>query len=101
MFAGARAVARALYSMAQLDEEAVGGAVRRFEEERTRGMARLARRLAEQDVLLPGVTAGEAADLLWVLTSFESFDLLYTGRGLSVDEVAEALVTSAERSLCR
>ena len=34
-------------------------------------------------------------------TSFESFDLLYTGRGLPVDEVAEALVTAAERSLCR
>ena len=101
MFAGARDVARALYSMAQLDEDAVGGAVRRFEEERTRGMARLARRLDEQDALLPGVTAGEAADLLWVLTSFESFDLLYTGRGLSVDEVARALVTAAERSLCR
>jgi AcrR family transcriptional regulator len=101
MFADARDVARALYSMAQLDEEAVGGAVRRFEEERARGMARLARRLAVQDVLRPGVTAGEAADVLWVLTSFDSFDSLYAGRGLPVEEVAETLTGIAERTLYR
>lgn len=100
MFAADRDVARALYSMAQLDEEAVGDAVRRAEEERARGMARLARRLAEQDALRPGVSAAAAADLLWVLTSFEGFDLLH-GRGLSVDEIAAALTAAAERSLLR
>jgi hypothetical protein len=50
-------------------------------------------------MLRPGVTVGHAADLLWLLTSFESFDLLYTGRKLSVDRVARALITTAERSL--
>lgn len=100
MFAADRDVARALYSMAQLDHEAVGGAVARSEEERRRGMARLARRLAEQGALLPDVSAADAADLLWVLTSFDSFDLLH-GRGLSVDEAADALTAAAERSLLR
>jgi AcrR family transcriptional regulator len=101
MFAGQRDVIRALYSMAQLDEEAVGGSVQRFEAERTRGMARLARRLDEQGALRPGVTRREAADLLWVLTSFESFDLLHAGRGLSVDEAVGVLTATAERSLLR
>jgi AcrR family transcriptional regulator len=105
--AGARMLAahgdvfRALYSMARLDAEAFGGAVQRREETRARGMARLARRLAEDDVLRPGVTRKEAADLLWVLTSFDSLDLLCTGRGLSVDEAADVLIAAAERSLCR
>ena len=49
--------------------------------------------------LRDGVTAEAAADLLWVLTSFESFDLLLTGRGLSADEAADVLVETAERAL--
>jgi AcrR family transcriptional regulator len=101
MFAHVRDVARALFSMAALDDEAEGGAIRRIEDRRARGMARVARLLAEQGVLRPDVTADEAADLLWVLTSFDSFDLLYTGRGLPVDEVVRVLTATAERSLCR
>ena len=101
MFAANRDVARSLYAMSRLDEDAVGGAVRRFEDERTRGMARLARRLDDQGALRADVTAEAAADLLWVLTSFESFDLLFTGRGLAVDEVARALTGAAERTLLR
>jgi AcrR family transcriptional regulator len=101
MFAAYRDVTRALFSMAALDDEAVGGAIKRTEETRARGMARLARRLADQDVLRPDVTVEQAADLLWLLASFDSFDLLYTGRGLTVDEVARVLIATAERSLCR
>ena len=52
-------------------------------------------------MLRPDVTAAEAADLLWVLAGFDCFDSLYTGRGLSADEVAHVLVTTAERTLCR
>jgi len=101
MFAAFRDVARALYSMAALDSEATGGAIKRVEEERTGGMARLAGRLGEQGHLRAGVDAAQAADLLWVLTSFDSFDALYTGRGLSVDEVVERLTVTAERALLR
>jgi AcrR family transcriptional regulator len=101
MFAAHRDVLRALYSMAQLDAEAVGGAVRNMEAGRADGMARVARRLAEQAALRPDVTVDKAAHLLWVLTSFDSFDLLYAGRSLPVEDVADILVTTAERSLCR
>ena len=101
LFAAHRDVMRALFYMAQLDEEAVGGAMHRIEQNRTGGMAYLAGRLADQGILRPDVTAAEAADLLWVLASFDCFDSLYTGRGLSADEVAHVLVTTAERTLCR
>jgi AcrR family transcriptional regulator len=101
MFARDRDAVRALYSMAQVDEEAVGGAVRRTEEERARGIARLARRLAGQGALRPGVSADEATDVLWMLSSFDSFDSLYAERGLPVDRVADTLTAIAERTLLR
>lgn len=101
VYAAHRDVFRALFSMAQLDADAVGGAIARIEERRAGGMAHLAQRLSEQQILRPDVTVGEAADLLWLLASFDSFDELYTGRNLAVDDVARVLITTAERSLCR
>jgi AcrR family transcriptional regulator len=101
MFAAHRDVHRVLHSMAQLDPDAVGGAVHRAEERRTGGMTYLAGRLAEQGCLRPGVTADHAADVLWLLTSFDAFDQLYTGRALPTDRVAAILVETAERTLCR
>jgi hypothetical protein len=59
----------------------------------------LARRLARHGLLREGLTAKRAADRLWVLTSFDAFDLLYGGRGLSADEVASVLVDVAERTV--
>jgi AcrR family transcriptional regulator len=99
MLAADRDIVRALFSMAQLDERAVGAAVRKREESRAAGMARLARRLREQDLLRPAVSVEDAEHILWILTSFESFDLLYTGRGLSTEEVADLLFATAERAL--
>ena len=98
-----------LFSMSALDPESVGGAIARLEERRWGGMQYLAGRLDEQDLLRPDVTVEEAADVLWMLTSFASFDALYTGRGLPADEVAarprrdrraHALPLS-QRTLCR
>jgi AcrR family transcriptional regulator len=94
-----RDVFRALISMAALDPGAVGGAMQRSEQRRTRGMMRLARRLARHGLLREGLGAKGAADRLWVLTSFDAFDLLYSGRGLSANEVARVLVDMAERSV--
>jgi AcrR family transcriptional regulator len=99
MLAADRDIVRALFSMAHLDERAVGAAVRKREESRAAGMARLARRLGEQELLRPGVAVEDAQNVLWVLTSFESFDLLYTGRGLSTEAVADLLFATAERAL--
>ena len=98
-FAAHRDVFRALVSMAALDPEAVAGTMQRSEERRAKGMLRLARRLARHGLLREGLTAKAAADRLWVLTSFDAFDLLYDGRGLPADEVAHALVDLAERTL--
>jgi AcrR family transcriptional regulator len=101
VFAAHRDVFRALFSMAELDADAVGAAITRIEENRAGGMVHLARRLAEQDVLRADVPAEAAADLLWLLTSFDSFDQLYTGRKLSSDDIARVLIATAERTLCR
>jgi AcrR family transcriptional regulator len=101
MYAADRDIYRALHSMAQLDSDAVGGAVQKMELERTGGMEYLARRLAEDGQLRDDLTVEQAIDVLWVLCSFESFDLLYTGRSLALDVVIDLLVTTAERALCR
>jgi AcrR family transcriptional regulator len=99
MFAAHRDVFRVLHSMAHLDANAVGGAVQRLEAARAAGMARLSQRLADRQLLRAGTTVQEAAHLLWLLTSFDAFDVLYSGRGLSLDAVIEVLTTTAERSL--
>ncbi|MFB9833060.1 TetR/AcrR family transcriptional regulator [Actinoallomurus acaciae] len=101
MYAAHRDVLRVLSSMALLDAAAVGGATERLERRRASGMAHLARRLADQETLRADVTADQAADLLWLLTGFDSFDLLYTGRRLPIEKTATTLIDTAERSLCR
>jgi hypothetical protein len=98
MFAANRDIYLALRSMAQLDEQAVGGVVGRMDEERAGGMARLAGRLAEQGMLRDGLSVEDAEHVLWLLTNFESFDSLYTGRGMSTDRVVELLIDTAERA---
>lgn len=92
-------VFRALFSMSALGEDVTGGTIRRWERTRGVGVTRLARRLAEQGVLRPDVDDQEAADLLWVLTSFEAYDLLRARRGLDAADIADALVAAAERGL--
>jgi AcrR family transcriptional regulator len=98
-FAAHRDVFRALISMAELDPDAVGGAMQRSEQRRAEGMMWLARRLARDGALREGLTAEQAADRLWILTSFDAFDLLYNGRGRSARAVAGVLVDMARRSV--
>ena len=71
----------------------------RLEARRWGGMLHLAGRLAEQDLLRADVTIEDAANIRWVLASFDSFDALYSGRGMTTDDVARMLITMAERSL--
>jgi AcrR family transcriptional regulator len=99
MYAADRDIYRVLYSMAQLDPDSVGGAVDKMNKERSGGMAHLARRLAENGLLRTDVSVDEAANVLWMLFSFESFDLLYTARGLGIDETIHTIITTAERAL--
>ena len=99
MFTANRDIYRALRSMAQLDEGAVGGVVARMDAERAAAMKRLVARLAEQGVLREGLRPTDAEHILMMLTSFESFDVLYTGQGLSPKRVIELLIETAERAL--
>jgi AcrR family transcriptional regulator len=101
MYAAERDIYRAIHSMAQLDSDSVGGAARKMDQERAGGMAYLARRLDEDGVLRDDITVEEAANVLWMVCSFESFDSLYTGRQLSLDETIDVLITTAERTLYR
>ncbi|MFB7668007.1 TetR/AcrR family transcriptional regulator [Kitasatospora sp. NPDC056138] len=101
MYAAHRDVLRALHSMAMLAPDAVGGVIQRMDQGRAAGTHRRALRLADQGLLRPDVTVDEAASLLWLLMGFDSFDQLYTGRSLPVDQVARMLAATAERSLCR
>ena len=100
-FAAHRDAFRVLYSMASLDPDAVGGAIQRAEAKRANGMAYLAGQLQEQQLLRNGVTPAAAADLMFVLTSFDGFDLLFSGRGMTADQVAKAFIETAERALLR
>ena len=99
MYAAERDVLRVLASMAHLDPDGVGQAVSNVEQRRSGHVPDLAERLAEQQLLRPDVTrrAGRRRHLA-ACASFDAFDLLQS-RGLSPDEVAEILVTTAERTL--
>jgi AcrR family transcriptional regulator len=99
IYAEERDLARALWSMSTLDPDLVAGVVEGINRDRARGNRRLAKRLADQKALRPGLSVNEATDVLWLLTSFDSFDQLYTGRGLSLDDIAVRLIELAERTL--
>ena len=64
-------------------------------------MRRLAQRMHEQGVLRDDVTVDEAADVLWVITSFETFEQLYRGRSLTPKQVGETLMAITRRTLYR
>jgi hypothetical protein len=98
LYAGGRNVGRALFSLSLLDPDAAEAIVV-LEHGRAPAMRALAQRLKDQGYLRPDIGVTEAADVLWVLTSFDTFDQLYTGRGLSRATVANRIVGMAERAL--
>jgi AcrR family transcriptional regulator len=100
MYAMFPSLARALFTLAAIDPDGVA-AVAAIEDGRRPGMAHLARALEAQGYLREDVTVEEATDLLTVITSFQSFDELFTGSGLPADLVADRLIALAERSVCR
>ena len=100
MFAGDLDVYRVLFTMARLDPDAVGQVIERTETDRKHGMKHLAMRLAQDGYLRDDITVEQALDLLWVLGSFDAFYLVHAGRNLSVDDAADLLSLTAERTLC-
>jgi AcrR family transcriptional regulator len=100
MYAKLPELARALFTLAAIDPDAVA-AVGAIEDGRRPGQAAIAGRLAAQGYLRDGVSVAEATDILTVITSFQAFDELFTGGDLPADVVADRLVAMAERSVCR
>lgn len=95
------AVYRVLHAMDRLDPDSAGGAVRHMEADRRAGMTVLAGRLRDAGELREGLSVADAVNHLWVLTSFESLDLLISGRGLSEKQAIATLVAMAEHAVCR
>ena len=58
-------------------------------------LVRLVDRLSQSGVLRPGCPPQRAVDFLWLLTSFDAYDMLSQGRKLSQDSVAERLTALA------
>jgi hypothetical protein len=54
-------------------------------------LARLVQRLVGAQRLAPSCSTEQALHVLWMLSSFEAFDQLFTGRGLPVEDVARLL----------
>jgi AcrR family transcriptional regulator len=93
-------LARSILTLGATDPDAAA-AVRRFEQGRWPGMRNLARRLMDQGYLRHDLSGEEAAQILWVLTSFPTFDQLFRERGLGAADVADLLRAVAERTLLR
>jgi AcrR family transcriptional regulator len=100
LYARERQVSRALWSWADLDPDAAG-AFAMLDGGREAGTTHLIDRLADADLLRPDVSRQEAADVLFLLTSFDTFDQLYTGRNLDEADVTARLRTVVERTLLR
>lgn len=101
MYAQELPIYRVLFSMGRLDPDATGSAIRAMEDNRAGGMLFLARHLDETGVLRPGLTVKTAADILWVLCSFDSLDTLLSDRALPIEEAIDVLATAAVHALCR
>jgi AcrR family transcriptional regulator len=99
MIGSGHGVALAITALAAVDPDAVALAAE-LDALRLRGLRDLVRRLAEQGTLRPGLDQERAVDVLWILSSWGTYDQLATGRGLDPDAVAVRLVDIAVRTLC-
>jgi len=93
-------VSWALLSLAAVDRDASSAAAR-LNFGRRDGMRKIAQRMHDQGVLRDDVTVDEAADVLWLITSFETFGQLYRDRSLTPKQVGERLMAITRRTLYR
>lgn len=93
-------VGSALLSLAAVDRDASSAAAR-LNYGRREGMRKIAERMRDQGVLRPDTTVEEAADVLWLITSFETFYQLYRDRNLTPKQVGERLMAIVRRTLYR
>lgn len=101
MYAADRDIFRVLFSMRQLDPASIGGRAQLNEANRSEAMVWLAGLLHDAAYLRPDVTVQDAAHMLFVLTSFETFDSLFTDRGMTVEQTTTLIIAMAERAVLR
>ena len=85
-----RTLFRNVYGLAAIDAEAAA-LFDGYDDRRRELLTWLAKRLEDQGYLRPGVSQRRATDVLWLLSSFRSFDQLHTRAQLSLDDAAALL----------
>jgi AcrR family transcriptional regulator len=98
MYAADYRVFARLLTLARIDPDAAAP-IASSQADRAAGMADLARRLEAQRRLRAGVTPERAADVLWLLSGFWTFDELFVGRGLAADACTDVLLEIARSTV--
>lgn len=75
--------------------------VEQRDDNRRAGLAALVDRLADRGLLATATTREQAADGLWLLTSYPVFDHLHRRSGLTVEQTTTMLTTFADALLAR
>jgi AcrR family transcriptional regulator len=90
-----------IFQAARIDDPAFEAAWQ-DEMRRRRGLwQRVARRLAAEDRLVDGLTADQAADLLWAITSVWTYQALVVERGWTLERCVTDLTGALRRMLVR
>jgi AcrR family transcriptional regulator len=98
MYSAEHTVLQRMLLLAKFDPD-VSRDYQERQQRRAAAMRDLAKRLAQQRRLRAGVSVETAASVLWALTSFETFDQLYSGWDLSAKTSASRIVMIARASL--
>jgi AcrR family transcriptional regulator len=91
---------RRLTGLAAVDDE-IRHVLADVEQNRFPLLDRLVTRLDATGQLSPTLSGARALDTLWLLSSFEAFDQLFTQRQLPVEQVGEVLADLAVRAVTR
>lgn len=94
------ALVRRLTGLAAVDDE-IGRVLAEVGRNRLPLLDGLVKRLGAAGQLVPSVSEARALDVLWMLSSFEAFDQLFTGRQLPVEQVGEVLADLAVHAVAR
>jgi AcrR family transcriptional regulator len=98
MYAAEHRVFARLLVLARIDPDAAAP-IARSQADRAAGMSDLARRLEAQGGLRAGIIPERAADVLWLLTGFWTFDELFVGRGLAAEACTDVLLEIARATV--
>ncbi len=89
-YAGDHLLLRNLFGLMAVDADA-GKVLQLYDDNRHAGLRRMAQRLIDQGHLRAEFTRDEAVEVLWMLTSFRTFDHLYGESGLPLAAVSSLL----------